>query len=152
MPRSSTIRCSTTASPGSLISTWRNRPVILRYGERREHSPVADFKFLIDVMEVLFNGAVGNTQPAPNFLVRQPFGHQAHDLSLAVRENRQRILRDHNAPLLPRYGAIRSWQRQQSLVIRDLPQGLYQNFERHILRNDTVGPGRGQYNQFAVFN
>ena len=56
----------------------------LRYGERREHCPVADFEFLIDVMEVLFDSAVGNIQPAPNFLVRQTFGYQAHDLVLSV--------------------------------------------------------------------
>jgi hypothetical protein len=43
----------------------------LRYGERRENCPVADFKVLKDVMEVHLDGAVGNIQPAPNFLVRQ---------------------------------------------------------------------------------
>src|SRR5258706_14987798 len=63
----------------------------LRYGERREHCPVADFEFLIDVMEVLFDSAVGNIQPAPNFLVRQPLGYQTHYLSLALREHRQVI-------------------------------------------------------------
>src|SRR5882762_9559584 len=42
----------------------------LRYDERRENRPVADFKLLIDVMEVLFDSAVRNIQPAPNFLVR----------------------------------------------------------------------------------
>jgi hypothetical protein len=44
----------------------------VQYGERREHCPVADFKLLIDVMEVHLDGAVGNIQAAPNFLVRQP--------------------------------------------------------------------------------
>jgi hypothetical protein len=52
----------------------------LQYDERRENCPVADCKLLIDVMEVLFDSAVGNIQPAPNFLVRQPSGHQTHDL------------------------------------------------------------------------
>src|ERR1700726_4636892 len=40
----------------------------LRYGERRENYPVADFKLLKDVMEVHLDGAAGNIQPAPNFL------------------------------------------------------------------------------------
>ena len=69
-----------------MISVKDTRAVILRYGKRREHCPVADLKFLIDVMQVDLDGAVGNIQPAPNFLVRQPFGHQSHDLALAVRE------------------------------------------------------------------
>ena len=58
------------------------RHVILQYGERREHSPVADFKLLKNVMEMHLDGAVGNIQPTPNFLVGQSFGYQAHDLDL----------------------------------------------------------------------
>ena len=52
-----------------MISGKDARAVIARYGERREHCPVADFKFLIDVMQVDLDGAAGNVQPAPNFLV-----------------------------------------------------------------------------------
>jgi hypothetical protein len=44
---------------------------LLRYGERREHGSVADFKLLKDVMEMHLDGTVGNVQPTPNFLVRQ---------------------------------------------------------------------------------
>src|SRR5215208_1618629 len=73
------------ASPGN---GWDGRTVILGNGERREHCPIADFKLLKNVMEVLFDGPVGNIQPAPNLLVRQAFGHQTHDLSLAVCEHR----------------------------------------------------------------
>ena len=58
-----------------MISARDTRAVIVRYGERREHCPVADFKFLIHVVQVDLDGAVGNIQPAANFLVRQPFGH-----------------------------------------------------------------------------
>jgi len=47
---------------------------------------------------------------------------------------------------------IRGGQRQEPLAVRNLPQGLHQNFERHILQNDTIGAGRGRYNQFAVIN
>src|SRR5260370_14160452 len=75
-------RCSTAANPGNFISGRDAHAVIVRYGERREHSPVADFKLLKDVMEVHLDGAVDNIQPPPNFLVRQPFGHQTHDLAL----------------------------------------------------------------------
>src|SRR6266403_2494158 len=135
-------RCSSASNPDNLIYEWDARAVILRYGERREHCPVADFEFLIDVMEVLFDSAVGNIQPAPNFLVRQPFRHQTHDLSLAIFEHRQRIIRDGDVPLLPRYGLSRG-QRQQPPAIRDLPQGLHQNFDLHVLRNDTVGSFNG---------
>src|SRR6266446_8641005 len=111
--------------------------------ERREDCPVADCKLLKDVMEVLFDGAVGNIQPAPNFLVRQPSGHQTHDLSLAVCEHLQGNLRDGVVPFLPRYGLIRGGPWQQPLAIGDLPRGLHQNFELYVLRNDTVGSGRG---------
>src|SRR3954466_9506572 len=51
--------------------------------KRREHRSVANFEFLKDVMEVHFDGAINNVQPAPYFLVRQPFGDQTHDLALA---------------------------------------------------------------------
>src|SRR5216683_3192588 len=73
-------RCSVTANPGNMIFGKDARAVIVRYGERREHCPVADFKFLINVMQVHLDSAAGNVQPAPNFLVRQSFGHQRHDL------------------------------------------------------------------------
>jgi hypothetical protein len=41
----------------------------VRYGERREHCSVADFKLLKDVMEVHLDGAVDNFKPAPDLLV-----------------------------------------------------------------------------------
>ena len=84
----------------------------MQHGERREHCPVADFKLLKDVMEVHLDGAVDNIQPAPNFLVRQPFGHQTHDLALPVCQHRQHVLRVRDVPLLPECGLIRGGQRQ----------------------------------------
>jgi alkylhydroperoxidase/carboxymuconolactone decarboxylase family protein YurZ len=41
-----------------------------RYGEPREHSAVVDFKLLVNVVEVHFNGTVGNIQLPRNCLVR----------------------------------------------------------------------------------
>ena len=58
---------------------WRSRD-----SDRCERSPVADFQLLIDVMEMHLDGAVANIQSTANFLVRQTFGHQAHDLVLSV--------------------------------------------------------------------
>ena len=66
--------------------------------------------------------------------------------------SRQHILRDRDVPLLPRYDLIGGGQRQQPLAVRDLPQGLHQNLERHIFQNDTVGTGGGRHNQFTVLN
>ena len=99
-------RCSSAANRGNLIYVRDARAVLVQYGERREHGPVADFKLLIDVMEVHLDGAVGNIQPAPNFLVRQPFGHQGHDLALAVCQHRQHVFRDRDGPSILRYGLI----------------------------------------------
>ncbi len=108
-----------------MISGKDARAVIVRYGERREHRPVADFKLLINVMQVHLDGAVGNIQPAPYFLIRQPFRHQSHDLALAVCQHRRHLLRDRDVPLLPlpRYSLIGGEQRRQPLAVRDLPQG-----------------------------
>jgi hypothetical protein len=39
---------------------------------------------LINVMEMHLDGTVANIQLAANFLVRQTFGYQAHDLVLSV--------------------------------------------------------------------
>ena len=58
--------------------------LILRDSERCECCPVSDFQLLINVMEVHLDGAVANIQSTANFLVRQTFGHQAHDLVLSV--------------------------------------------------------------------
>jgi hypothetical protein len=41
-----------------------------RYREPREHCAVVDFKLLVNVVEVHFNGAVGNIQLPRNCLVR----------------------------------------------------------------------------------
>src|SRR5258708_300482 len=41
-----------------------------RYGEPREHSAVVDFKLLVNVVEVHFNGSVGNIQLPRNCFVR----------------------------------------------------------------------------------
>jgi hypothetical protein len=41
-----------------------------RYGEPRKHSAVVDFKLLVNVVKVHFNGAVGNIQLPRNCLVR----------------------------------------------------------------------------------
>lgn len=60
---------SITANPGNMISAKDARVVIMRYGERREHRPVADFQLLKNVMQVHLDGAIGNIQPAPNFLI-----------------------------------------------------------------------------------
>ena len=73
--------------------------IILRDGERGEHCPVANVKFLKDVVKMHLDGTVRNIQPAPDFLVRQPFGHQSHDLALAICQCREHILRDRNVPL-----------------------------------------------------
>src|SRR5258705_11879246 len=89
-------RYSIAANPIKLIYRSNARAAILRYGEGREHCPVADFKLLIDVMEVLFDSTVSNIQPASNFLIRQPFGHQTHDLSLTICEYAQGIFGDGN--------------------------------------------------------
>lgn len=62
-------RCSITANPGDMISEKDARVVSMRYGERREHRPVADFQLLKNVMQVHLDGAIGNIQPAPNFLI-----------------------------------------------------------------------------------
>ena len=43
---------------------------MLRYCEHSERRPIANLKFLKDVMKMNLNGAVGKTQSAPNFLVR----------------------------------------------------------------------------------
>jgi hypothetical protein len=88
----------------------------------------------------------------PNFLIRQPFGHLTHDLTLPVCQHRQHVLRVRDVPLLSRYGLIRGGQ----LAIasgRPRPAATTApEFRRHILQNDTVGTGLGRYNQFAVFN
>jgi hypothetical protein len=63
---------------------WRAGDLSLRDSERCEHCPVADFQLLINVMEMNLDGTVANIQSTANFLVRQTFGHQAHDLVLAV--------------------------------------------------------------------
>jgi Mu transposase, C-terminal domain len=71
--------------------TWfgkGTRAVIVRHGKPRKYRPVADFKFLIDVMKMDLDGAIGKIEPPPNFLVRQPLRHQSHDLALAVRQHR----------------------------------------------------------------
>src|ERR1700675_4016546 len=60
------------------------RALVQRNRERCEHCPVTDFELLKDVMKMYLDGAVGNIQPSPDFLVRQPYGHQTHDLLLAV--------------------------------------------------------------------
>src|SRR4051794_39347762 len=52
--------------------------------KRREHRSVANFELLKDVMQVHFDCAINNVQPPPYFLVRQPFGHETHDLALAL--------------------------------------------------------------------
>src|SRR5258706_15060219 len=95
-------RCSSAANPVNFIFGRDAYAVIVRYGERREHRPVADFKLLKDVMDVLFDGTVSKIQPAPNFLFRQPFGDQARDLALPVCQHRQHLLRVRDVPLLPR--------------------------------------------------
>jgi hypothetical protein len=48
----------------------KSQVVVERQSERREHCPVADFKLPKNVMEVHLDGAIGNIQPARNFLVR----------------------------------------------------------------------------------
>jgi hypothetical protein len=48
----------------------KSQVVVERQSERREHCPVADFKLLKNVMEVHLDGAIGNIQPARDFLVR----------------------------------------------------------------------------------
>ena len=63
--------------------------VILRDRNGREYRPVADFKLLKDVMKMHLDGAVGNIQASANFLVRQPFGHQPHDLAFPVCQHSQ---------------------------------------------------------------
>jgi len=125
---------------------------LLRYCERREQCPVADFKLLKNVMEMHLDGPVGNIQPTPNFLVGQSYRYQTHDLALTVRQYRHYVLRKRNAFRRPGHYLIGGRLRQQPLAIRDLAQGLHQRFGRHILRNDTIGAGRGRYNQFAVIN
>jgi hypothetical protein len=55
--------------PIQLATSVRYRSAAPEYGKRRKHCPIVDFKLLVDVMEMLFDGAVGNTEPAPNFLV-----------------------------------------------------------------------------------
>ena len=97
----------------------RAADLILRNSERRQHCPVADFELLIDVMQVHLDSAAGDIKPAPNFLIRQAFAHQSHDLALAVCQHRQHIRRDRNVSLIPRYGLIPAGQ---LLAIRDLPQ------------------------------
>jgi len=89
-----------------LISGREARMIMVRYGQRREHGSVVDFKLLIDVMEVHFDRAIGNPQPAPNFLVRQSLGYQTHDLALTVRQHRQHALRNPDVPSLAGYGLI----------------------------------------------
>jgi len=52
------------ANPRNTISGKDTGAVMARYGERREHCPVADFKFLIDVMQVDLM-CRRNIEPAP---------------------------------------------------------------------------------------
>src|SRR2546430_3673940 len=78
--------------------------VILRDRNGCEYRPVADFKLLKDVMKMHLDGAVRNLQASANFLVRQPFGHQPHDLALPVCQHSHCVLRDYS--LLPTYGLI----------------------------------------------
>ena len=67
--------------------------VILRDGEGRKRSAIADFKLLENVVEVNLDGAIRNVEPAADFLVGQATRDQAHDLPLALGEHRERTFR-----------------------------------------------------------
>jgi hypothetical protein len=54
---------------GENLILLKARAIVVRYGERREHCPVADGELLKDVMKMHFDSAVSNVEPAPNFLV-----------------------------------------------------------------------------------
>src|SRR5215470_10628581 len=69
---------------GGLAFRRRGHIVILRDSERRERCSVTNVKFLKNVMKMHLDGAIRDVQSAANFLVRQSFGHQTNDLTLAV--------------------------------------------------------------------
>jgi len=124
--------------------------LILRDGKRGERCPVANFKFLKDVVKMHLDGTIRNIQSAPDFLVRQSFGYQTHDLTLPVCQRRQRFVRDYALLSKSRLGG--RWLGQDSLTISDFPQDLHQSIGLNIRRDDGVNAGRSKRPQVAIFD
>jgi hypothetical protein len=124
--------------------------IILRDGERGEHCPVANVKFLEDVVKMHLDGTIRNIQPAPDFLVRQPFGHQTHDLTLPVCQRRQSFVRD--CALLSKGRPAGRGRRQKSLTISNFPQDLHQSIGVNIRWDDGVSACRSKRPQVAIFD
>ena len=56
--------------------------------------------------EMHLDGALGNIQPTPNFLVGQSFRYQTHYLALSVRQHRLHVLRERDALTRPGHNLI----------------------------------------------
>ena len=124
--------------------------IILRDGERSERCPVANVKFLKDVVKMHFDGAIRNIQPAPDFLVRQSFGYQTHDLTLPVCQRRQSFVRD--CALLRKCRLTGRRLRQKFLTTSNFPQDLHQSIGVNIRRDDGVSASRSKRPQVAIFD
>src|SRR5215471_5655346 len=124
--------CSAAPPPDAVAlaieGTWI---VTSRDGKRRKRCAVADVELLKDVMEMHFDRAVSDIQSTTNLLVRQTFGYQTHDLTLAHGQRNESFL-GYRARLLSRRFPERG-QLQQLLAARHLPQDLHENLRVHIL-------------------
>src|SRR6516165_9441009 len=122
-------KCSGSCSappPGAVALAIEGSWIVAsRDGKRRKRRAVADVELLKDVMEMHFDRAVSNIQSTSNLLVRQTFGYQTHDLTLAHGQRNESFL-GYRARLLSRRLPERG-QLQQLLAARHLPQDLHEN-------------------------
>src|SRR5215475_10632143 len=123
--------CSVAPPPGAIALAIERRWIVTsRDGKRRKRCAVADVELLKDVMEMHFDRAVSNIQSTTNLLVRQTFGYQTHDLTLAHGQRNESFL-GYRARLLSRLPE--RGQLQKLLAARHLPQDLHENLRVHIL-------------------
>src|SRR5882757_4212954 len=106
---------------------------MMRERQRRERRAVADGELLIDVMQMHLDGAVGDIELAPNLFVRQSFGDQMHNLTLALGQHRQYVFSD---------DAAGGRERQQSSAGCNLPQAMQEDTWRRLFEHHTVRASR----------
>ena len=124
----------------------------MREGQRCERCAIADRELLIDMMQMDLDRAVGNIQLASDLLVRQPFGYQAHDLTLSFGKHREHIFGAcvADGDILQAWG-IGMCEWQQASASRDLPQALHQHMGRHLLEDHSICSSRSGDDQVTVF-
>ena len=66
--------------------------------QRCERCPVADRELPKNVMQMNFNGPIGNTQLASNLFVRPSLGYQVHDLAFALGQDDEQVRAHASAP------------------------------------------------------